>query len=192
MNNREYAGDPLRKALDVLPREIAPRRDLWPQINARLADQEQGSDMRTARQDHAALRPIVRIGLHKRPATARILAAATCLAAAVIAFILFMRPEPAINNHNGQPPALVLLEQDYTLIRDGVMDVLSIHCVHPQAHGCDDLRTGLDELDHSVRELIQAIAAEPVGSADSPWLMQRLRHTLNQANGLSNMAGSIL
>ncbi len=169
--------DPLRDAIDALPREVAPRRDLWPRIDARLGEQQTG-DRRSSRR---AWRP-----------APRALAACGLAAAAVLALLLLPRPPAEFDeDFFWQGSALAALEQGYAQVRADAMDVLSTHCDEHAAAGCADLRTGLADLDHSVQELKLALGAAPAGSAVGQWLAQRLQRNVSQVRGLSHLASGL-
>lgn len=170
--------DPLRDALDALPREITPRRDLWPDIAARLADQEPAADSPALAEWHRRLgvKPLPVIGL---------------LAAASLAVLVIAGPDRRPDA--GRQPSLDLasLEQDYRVVRTGVLDVLDSRCGRAPSAACDGLRSGLDELDSCARELTRALAATPAGSAASRWLAVQYQRTLEQARGLAGHAARL-
>jgi len=169
MNTR----DPLREALETLPREVPPRRDLWPDIAARLGEQDvagRAAAARTLRQEPHAERPPRRF-----PTTALIGAG---LAAAALILLLLPGKDSATLDESRRRLAQVSLVEDYAMVRTDMLAALSVRCDRLPGDGCDHLRAGLDDLDRTVDD--------PEGSAASHWLTTRLHQTLNQASALSS------
>jgi hypothetical protein len=173
MNTR----DPLRAALADLPREVMPRRDLWPGIAARLDAPA------------AATRISSRTELQPRrlwPLRPLWLAAAG-LATAALVLVILSRP-PHQTDFSSRPAAtLAALDRDYDLVRTDVLAVLALRCEQDALTGCADLRGGLDDLDHSMQELRQALRALPADSAAARWLAVQFQRQLSQTRGLANL-----
>ncbi|HOX24996.1 MAG TPA: hypothetical protein PLL30_04450 [Candidatus Krumholzibacteria bacterium] len=165
-------GDPLRDALDGLPREIPPRRDLWPLIAARLNEQDPASPAVAAWRQRLGRKIVPVAGL---------------LAAASLAVVMIAR-EGRQPGSVHQPLDLTSLEQDYDLVRTDVLGVLATTCGQRPSAGCDGLRSGLDELDSSATELRRALSEAPAGSPESRWLAVQFQRTLEQARGLAGHA----
>ena len=164
--------DPLRRHLDQLPRDIAPRRDLWPGIASRLdqPDQETSTWRR-------------RLGLG--PVTAVSLVAAASLAVALIAGLERQPLSPAMGTVD-----VASMSEDYALVRADLLLALDQRCDHAQA-ACDGLRSGLIELDRSATDLQQALRDAPAGSQDARRLAARYQRTLEQARGLAGHAARL-
>jgi len=173
------ARDPLRDALEGLPRELPPGRDLWPGIAARLDDAAEGPP------DPEVSAWRRRLGLHRAPAVGALVAAT--LAVLLVAGPDREAPPPAA----GASSTLTSLEADYALIRADVLDVLDHRCqVWPTA-ACDGLRTGLSTLDRSATDLELALREAPAGSEEARRLAVRYLRTLEQARGLAGQAARL-
>jgi hypothetical protein len=178
MNTR----DPLRDALASLPREVPPRRDLWPDIAARLGEQDVAGRAAAAA---GSLRTTVQPQRPPRrfPTTALIGAG---LAAAAMVLLLLPGKDSATLDESRRRLAQVSLVEDYAMVRSDMLAALSVRCDRLPAADCDHLRAGLDDLDRTVQDLKHALDAAPEGSAASHWLTTRLHQTLNQASALSS------
>lgn len=169
--------DPFRDGLDELPREIQPRRDLWPDIEARLDRDTPG-------------RPDSEVAAWRRLLRHRHLPTVGVLVAASVAVLFLVGPD------RGAPPAtehvnVATLEQAYDSVRADVLDVLDDRCGQLPNAGCDGLRSGLDELDHCTTDLRQALRDAPASSAEARRLTIRYHRTLETARGLAGHAARL-
>ncbi len=171
------ARDPLRDAVDGLPREIQPDRDLWPDIAARLDQPASG-----AAPEVAAWRR--RLGLRHAPM-------AGLLVAATLAVVIFAGPGREIRTPAEQPVALTSLDADYALVRADVLEVLDHRCSSWPQTACDGLRTGLRELDRTAKDLQVAMRSALAGSDEARLLTARYQRTLEQARGLAGHAARL-
>ncbi len=159
INELEY-----RRALKALPKELAPDRDLWAGIAARLEPRVAQPKART---------PWLRYAI------------AAGISCAAVAFA--WRGLPMISTADNQvaveqsPWVLREAEQlkadvDAALtIRDGVETILV------SAHGDRALSASLKELDSAESELDQALRLNP----DSTFLLDRMRHVQQQKSRLT-------
>lgn len=166
--------DPLRDALDALPREIEPGRDLWPDIADRLQDETPTVDSWRRR-----------LGLRNTGTAAALLVAAS------LAVLIVAGPDRQPGRATTQRLDLTALDADYEQVRTDVLDVLDSRCGTSPSGACEVLRSGLDELDESASQLRQALASAPAGSRESRRLTTRYQRTLKQARGLAGYAARI-
>lgn len=173
MNDR----DPLREELANLPREVAPRRDLWPGIAVRLEAPRAG-----------AIAPPGDPQPRRRRSTPPLWLAPAGLAAAALLFIVLNRaPLTHDDVASGHDAAIVALDRDYDLVRTDLLAALSVRCGNDASAGCAELRGGLDDLDRSAHELRQALGKLPADSATAGWLTSRFQRHLNLASALANL-----
>ena len=168
------ARDPLRDALDALPREIEPGRDLWPDIADRL--QSETPSVVSWRQ---------RLGLRNTTATAAVLVAAS------LAVLIVAGPDRRPGHGPAQTLDLTALDADYEQVRTDVLDVLDTRCGTLPSSACEGLRSGLDELDESAGDLREALAAAPADSPESRRLATSYQRTMKQARGLAGYASRL-
>jgi hypothetical protein len=169
--------DPLRDALEGLPREIQPQRDLWPDIEARLA--EGTSDRHDP--EIAAWRRLLR---------QRHLPTVGMVVAASLAVLLLAGPD-RVSSPTSDPGNLATLEESYASVRSDVLEVLDDRCSQLPQAACDGLRSGLDDLDHCATDLRQALRTTPAGSAEARRLTIRYHRTLEKARGLAGHAARL-
>jgi hypothetical protein len=166
--------DDLRRALDDLPRDIAPRRDLWGGIESRL-DERSSSATAGWRQRLAG----------REWQTAGLLVAAT-VAVVVITGLGRQGAAPVDAPRAGLASGtVVVLQADYDEVRGDLLTVLDQRCADLPDAACHDLRSGLETLDRSATDLGAALRDAPAGSPEERRLAVRYRRTIERARGLA-------
>jgi len=154
--------DALRWQLRGLRRDTAPRTDLWPGIEARLAPQ----------------RPV-----RRRPVMVPLAMAASLLLVAGVTGWWWQagpHPPPA-----GDAPSLVQREAaGMTRQYDAALVELGAGQPASPAGGDPVLQSALDELDRSASQILAALDRDP----DSRLLLQQLRRTYTQRIALAQRA----
>ena len=166
--------DDLRRALDDLPRDVAPRRDLWADIEPRLDDRpgrvSPGWGQRLA---------------GRQWQTAGLLVAAT-VAVVIITGLGRRAPAPPEAPRGGLASGTVaVLQADYDVVRGDLLTVLDQRCADLPDAACRDLRSGLETLDRSATDLGAALRDAPAGSPEERRLAVRYRRTIERARGLA-------
>lgn len=176
--------DRLRDAAAALPREIAPGRDLWPDIAPHLGAQQPAAP-------HPIAAPRGAPAHQSRPVR-RWLVASACAAAVVTAVVLAGRNHEAAVQDTWRYLALTSLEQDYAAVRGDVLQLLVSRDHDLPAEASADLRAGLDDLDRTVADLQGALRGTPAGLPPAPWLTGQLQRALLQTRGLASLTQNLI
>lgn len=155
--------DRTRWALRTLQRDIAPERDLWPQIAARIAT---GTPVTDA--GHSTWR---------NPGRLAPLALAASLLLAVGVAWQFWPPQPA-----PQPTAQLIQTEAHAMTREYDAALRELEASAPEA--ASSQQPALRELDRSAAQIRTALARDP----DARFLLERLRHTYSLRLALTQRA----
>ncbi len=148
----------LRRKLAQLPRELAPQRDLWPAVSARIAPR------RASQRKHA-----------------RWLAPFALAASAALVAVLALGPDAlqeADLGRNADHHPMVMQADALAAEYDGAMRALGPIAFPPE------LTPVVEDLDRSLTTLHQALQADP----SAGFLLDQLRRTYSQRLRLSQRA----
>ena len=155
--------DGTRWALRDLRRDIAPARDLWPQIAARIATGTPVSDAgRTTWRSPRRLAPLA--------------LAASLLLAVGIAW--HWQPPQSTS----QPTAKLMQAEAHAMTREYNAALREVEASAPQSAATQ--QPALRELDQSAAQIRTALARDP----DARFLLERLRHTYSLRLALTQRA----
>ena len=155
--------DRTRWALRDLRRDIAPGRDLWPQIAARIATGTPVID--TGRTTWRSPRRLAPLAL-----------AASLLLAVGVAW--HFRPQQSVT----QPTARLLQAEAHAMTREYDAALREVEASAPAA--ASSRQPALRELDRSAAQIRTALARDP----DARFLLDRLRHTYSLRLALTQRA----
>ena len=155
--------DRMRWALRDLRRDIAPGRDLWPQITARIATGTPAVDAgRTTWRSPRRLAPLA--------------LAASLLLAVGVAWQSWPRQSAL------QPTARLIRTEAHAMTREYDAALREVEASAPQAVATP--QPALRELDRSAAQIRTALARDP----DARFLLERLRHTYSLRLALTQRA----
>jgi len=166
----------LREETRALPREIAPRRDLWPEIQARLhprAPAESG-ETKVIEVDFRA--PTLRPAWHRWARTAAAAVVLVALSSSITAYLVGGRGETSyvrVPVPTGQPTALAAfqpMEQEYIGTLEALQGELAAKRSQLAPQTVATIEENLRIIDKAIRETRAALEADP-GNADLPLLL---------------------
>ena len=157
--------DRTRWALRNLRRDIAPDRDLWPGIAARIANAAPGIDAGHAR--------------WRSPRRFAPLALAASLLLAVGVAWQFWPPRQSVT----QPTAQLIQTEAHAMTREYNAALREVEASAPEAASSSQ-QPALHELDRSAAQIRTALARDP----DARFLLERLRHTYSLRLALTQRA----
>lgn len=173
--------DPILTTARTLREDVAPPRDLWPEIRQRIAE------------------PPLAVVPDSRPARTvadspwRRLTGAVALAAAVVTMMMLVQPglESVAPTVTAGPTPLTRLDQDYADARNDLDALLAERCAEWPATACAPLRESAETLERSAATLRQALASVPADSPGHPVLLARFADTVQRTRDLTSRMATL-
>jgi anti-sigma factor RsiW len=148
----------LRDAAAALPREIAPRSDLWPGIASRLSE--------------PAVVPFPARRVQVRPLTLAAAAAVIVALSSALTFVAVRRPAPATVSVPPEPPALVFaavtgdaptldVEREYQRAASELVDALNVRRSTLSPETLDVVSRSLARIDEALAQIRSALDKDP-------------------------------
>ncbi len=165
-----------------LPREVAPERDLWPEIQARLG--ERGQEAAPASEPRAKAWSI-------RFAAAAALVAATAL----VTLSLVERPAPATAGLASPEPAMFGAGYDlgakHQLVRANLSEDLARHLEALPPETAAVVERNLAQIRAAVAEINQALEKDPGNILLEQLLMAAYQDEMEVLSNVNRMAGAV-
>jgi hypothetical protein len=176
------SGDDLLAAARGLPEEIAPGRDLWPGIEARLGERDEAPA--PARQPRPMAWPI-------RFAAAAALVAATAL----VTLSLIDRPAPATAEFLSPEPAMFGAGYDlgakHQLVRAHLSEDLARHLETLPPETAAVVKRNLAQIREAVAEINRALEKDPGNILLEQLLMAAYQDEMEVLSNVNRMAGAV-
>lgn len=179
MNEQDHGKTPVLKEPDLLPRDIAPRRDLWPAIAEAIREEE-----------------VARSTPPRRRSRTFPIAAAAAVSFLVIGFWLGRAPMPTDQPVEvagaGQSDAASLIAAsmgpEYPALRQELLQRAMPALEHLSAEERAAVKSSLDDIQNAVDELESALGSDPTNALLQALLVQSVQEEMRVLSTLESLA----